>query len=157
MINELEKQFFDTFGIEPCIRDWWQFNYAQVERGLKIFPERQKLANEGYIKIIQKMLNPRPENDCVYWEEYHYPQITDRILLELMELLMKQQATEFYYNDEYLFSSKLLGSNRPTCNRVKDLRELILRTANCLGGFTPLKDEMLKQVQSLFEGVGNAR
>ena len=81
-----------------------------------------------------------------------YPQITDRILLELMELLMKQQATEFYYHDdEYLFSSKLLGSNRPTCNRVKNLRELVLRTATCLGGFAPLKDKMLKQVRTLFE------
>lgn len=82
----------------------------------------------------------------------YYPEITDRILLELMELLMKQQATEFYYHDdEYLFSSKLLGSNRPTCNRVKNLRELVLITATCLGGFAPLKDKMLKQVRTLFE------
>ena len=65
---------------------------------------------------------------------------------------MKQQATEFYYHDdEYLFSSKLLGSNRPTCNRVKNLRELVLRIATCLGGFAPLKDKMLKQVRTLFE------
>lgn len=109
MTNELEKQFFDTFGIEG--------------KELKY-----------------------PDNFT------YYPEITDRILLELMELLMKQQATEFYYhNDEYLFSSKLLGSNRPTCNRVKNLRELVLRTANCLGGFAPLKDKMLKQVRTLFE------
>ena len=83
--------------------------------------------------------------------QLEYPEITDSILLELMELLMKQQATEFYYNDEYLFSSKLLGSSRPTCNKVKNLRELVLRTANCLGGFAPLKDEMLKQVQTIFK------
>lgn len=152
MTNELEKTFFDTFGIEPHIRHWQQYNFAQVKNGLKLFPERQKLADEGYIKITCKKLNPTEFNDCVYWEEYHYPQITDHILLELMELLMKQQATEFYYhNDEYLFSSKLLGSNRPTCNRVKNLRELVLRTANCLGSFAPLKDKMLKQVRTLFE------
>ena len=87
--------------------------------------------------------------------DYHideYPQITDHILLELMELLMKQQATEFYYDDEYLFSSKLLGSNRPNCNKANNLRELILRTATCLAGFTPLKEKMLKQVQELFKG-----
>lgn len=90
--------------------------------------------------------------DCKTCGCYRYPRITDRILLELMELLMKQQATEFYYHDdEYLFSSKLLGSNRPTCNRVNNLRELVLRTATCLGGFAPLKEEMLDQVQALFK------
>ena len=54
MTNEVEKQFFDTFGIEPHIRHWQQYNYAQVENGLKLFPERQKLADEGYIKITCK-------------------------------------------------------------------------------------------------------
>ena len=114
MTTKIEKQFFDTFGIE---------------------------AKTNQVYGVQL--------------DYHideYPQITDHILLELMELLMKQQATEFYYyDDEYLFSSKLLGSNRPTCNMVKNLRELVLRTATCLGGFAPLKDKMLKQVRTLFE------
>ena len=129
MSNELEKQFFDTFGIKP----------------------KQKCAKpllkttSGFCKAYKNCVG------CDY-NDLKYPQITDRILLELMELLMKQQATEFYYhNDEYLFSSKLLGSNRPTCNKVKNLRELVLRTANCLGGFAPLKDKMLKQVRTLFE------
>lgn len=103
MTTDLEKQFFDTFGVEPK-------------------------TNQVYGMQL----------------DYHiedYPQITDRILFKLMELLMKQQATEFYYHDdEYLFSSKLLGSNRPTCNKANNLRELILRTAICLGGFTPIKD-----------------
>ena len=120
MTNELEKQFFDTFGIELSIISC----YHSCKKKLNC-----KECNEA--KVI-------------------YPQITDRILLELMELLMKQQATEFYYN-EYLFSSKLLGSNRPTCNRVKNLRELVLRTATCLCGFAPLKDKMLNQVRTLFE------
>ena len=125
MTNELEKTFFDTFGIEPKCQNTF--------------------INPSKCPFIES----KECCDCVSFE---YPQITDRILLELMELLMKQQATEFYYhNDEYLFSSKLLGSNRPTCNRVNNLRELILRTATCLGGFTPLKDEMLPQVQALFE------
>ena len=87
MTTELEKQFFDTFGIEPYIRHWQQYNFAQVENGLKLFPERQKLADEGYIKITCKKLNPTEFNDCVYWEEYHYPQITDRHYLELIVLL----------------------------------------------------------------------
>lgn len=125
MTNELEKTFFDTFGIEPIKKQ-----------------ESKLVAIGENIRGLKRVEKPF----------YEYPQITDRILLELMELLMKQQATEFYYhNNEYLFSSKLLGSNRPTCNRVKNLRELVLRTANCLGGFAPLKDKMLKQVRILFE------
>lgn len=122
MTDELTKTFFDTFGLECASCTDNFFNPCKFEC-----------------------------DECPHCE-VKYPQITDRILLELMELLMKQQATEFYYhNDEYLFSSKLLGSNRPTCNRVNNLRELILRTATCLGGFTPLKDEMLPQVRTLFE------
>ena len=84
MTNELEKQFFDTFGIECNISFHQQFNGAQVPRGLEFYKKREELAKTGIIKIWHKMLNPRPENDCVYWGEYHYPQITDRILLELI-------------------------------------------------------------------------
>ena len=143
MTTEIEKQFFNTFGIEPkyayLVTDMFytsnSHNYEATKNDLiKYFSDK----NCGRYKVTE-----------VYKT---YPQITDRILLELMELLMKQQATEFYYNDEYLFSSKLLGSNRPTCNKVKNLRELVLITANCLGGFTPLKNKMLKQVRALFEG-----
>ena len=51
MTNELEKQFFDTFGIEPKT----------------IIEPRYSLNTEYYEKKIEK-----------------YPQITDRILLELI-------------------------------------------------------------------------
>lgn len=119
MSSELEKQFFQCFGIEAKEKVNQTFNGADFK-----------------VETTKE-----------------YPQITDRILLGLMELLMKQQATEFYYHDDvYLFSSKLLSSCRPTCNKANNLRELILRTATCLGGFTPLKNEMLPQVQALFEG-----
>ncbi len=99
MTNEVEKQFFDTFGIEPHIRHWQQYNYAQVENGLKLFPERQKLADEGYIKITCKKLNPTEFNDCVYWEEYHYPQITDHILLELICIAHTSPVITFVARD----------------------------------------------------------
>ena len=84
MTTELEKEFFDTFGIEPQIRHWQQYNFAQVGNGLKLFPERQKLADEGYIKITCKKLNLTEFDDWVYWEEYHYPQISDKKYLELI-------------------------------------------------------------------------
>ena len=99
MTNEVEKQFFDTFGIEPHIRHWQQYNYAQVENGLKLFPERQKLADEGYIKITCKKLNPTEFNDCVYWEEYHYPQITDSILMELICIAHTSPVITFVARD----------------------------------------------------------
>ena len=51
MTNELEKQFFDTFGIEPK----------------KIIEPRYSLNTEYYEEKVEK-----------------YPQITDRILLELI-------------------------------------------------------------------------
>ena len=136
MTTEIEKQFFNTFGIEP---KYYCGNHYVFEAMLE---DECTDSNREKCKTCKDVRKS-------------YPEITDPILLELMELLMKQQATEFYYNDEYLFSSKLLGSNRPTCNRVKDLRELVLITANCLGGFAPLKDKMLKQVRALFEEVKN--
>ena len=66
MINELEKQFFDTFGIEP----------KSVKRTLK-------LAMQGYDE------NDLPEDLKQFirsqTQVYNdYPQITDRILLELI-------------------------------------------------------------------------
>lgn len=84
MTSDLEKKFFDAYGIECNISFHQQFNCAQIPRGLEIYKKREELAKTGRIKIWHKMLNPRPENDCIYWGEYHYPAITDRILLELI-------------------------------------------------------------------------
>ena len=58
MTNELEKQFFDTFGIEPK----QHIHHCQ----------------QGCCK---------PDKECGYCEHHtisEYPQITDRILLELI-------------------------------------------------------------------------
>ena len=60
MTNELEKQFFDTFGIEPKYKDY------RTKNG-KIYD------------------NKNPENRNI---RLCYPQITDRILLELIKLLI---------------------------------------------------------------------
>jgi hypothetical protein len=54
MTNELEKRFFDTFGVEPKTYATWDSKETQI----KNFDS---------------------------WDEY--PQITDRILLELMFLI----------------------------------------------------------------------
>lgn len=99
MTNEMEKKFFDAFGIECDQLIHQQFNYAQVPRGLEFFKTREELANAGMIKISYKRLNPTPENDCIYWGEYHYPTITNYILLELICLLVGHywKTKEHYY------------------------------------------------------------
>lgn len=89
MTKLYEKMFFDKFNIECDISYHQQYNGAQVERGLQFFKERQVLAEKGFIKIWHKMLNPRPENDCVYWGEYHYPKISNEDYLELICLLVE--------------------------------------------------------------------
>lgn len=90
MTNETEKKFFDAFGIERNILQYQQFNCAQVPRGLEFFKTREKLANAGMIKISYKKLTPTPENDCIYWSEFHYPTISDHILLELIEIIINR-------------------------------------------------------------------
>ena len=57
MTNELEKQFFDTFGIEPKLKT---FAIKRDEQG-----------------------------ELTYPPTYEYPQITDRILLELICIVYK--------------------------------------------------------------------
>ena len=105
MTNELEKQFFDTFGIEP------------IE-----IPSRE-YDSDGEI--------------CSYYVEY--PQITDRILLELIRIIglitikYTNEQCEICYGDGAI---SYLG---------KDLKEAILN-------FFISKVSIFKhQVQALFE------
>ena len=120
MTNELEKQFFDTFGIEPI-------NY------IKDFPTREKAAAFGRkITGIPKHSKGKFEigsytNNIdifqVHWKEY--PQITDRILLELICIL-----------DAYCYSS---GKN------IQYLKESVLEW--CI----KYKEDIKHQVRTLFE------
>ena len=93
MTTELEKQFFDTFGIEPME-----------------IPSREYDSN-GEI--------------CSYYVEY--PQITDRILLELIRLLSNKQT------------------NVLLANNVDELKEYVLDS--CI----KYSEDIEKQVQALFE------
>ena len=81
MTNELEKHFFSIFGIEPIYKD-----ACTVEDK---YWNNEELANE-YGTFDQYMNckcgnqeNCTTECSCAYQKEV-YPQITDRILLELM-------------------------------------------------------------------------
>jgi hypothetical protein len=67
MTTELEKQFFDTFGIESKLNDCnWQCQKPS--------------------KLIYMCAN---NNDCEHCKEY--PQITDKILLKLICYMTVQQ------------------------------------------------------------------
>ena len=95
MTNELEKQFFDTFGIEPKLKT---FAIKQDEQG-----------------------------ELTYPPIYEYPQISDRILLELI-IILGTICTVFDKN-------------------VDDLKENVLKNLIELSG----RYHIYNQVRTLFE------
>ena len=81
MTNELEKQFFDTFGIEPRYEDactvedkYWNNEELAKEYGTFDQYMNCKCGDQE---------NCTTECSCAYQKEV-YPEITDRILLELI-------------------------------------------------------------------------
>ena len=96
MINELEKQFFDKFGIEPkkqCY--YWDCPYST-----------------GNI-VNDTPMNERDCNSCKNPDKEIYPQITDHILLELLCLL-----ADLYDSNSHGYP--LLSKN------IKELKEDVL-------------------------------
>ena len=92
MTNELEKQFFKYFGIEPRYED-----ACTVEDK---YWDNEELANE-YGTFDQYMNckcgdqeNCTTECSCAYQKEV-YPEITDHILLEL--IFLQPLSIEFKY------------------------------------------------------------
>ena len=117
MTNELEKQFFDTFGIEP-----------------------------KYKTCVFKYCKNKKEYDCENCSdrEWHYPTITDRILLELICIRCK----------ELISIIKVKGNN------LEELKNYILKL--CIKDYTfyskisdktynELADNFKHQVCTLFE------
>ena len=66
MTNELEKQFFDTFGIEPKYESHSCDGWGRTVE-VKYFTDKKEADKFGMVL-----------------SELEYPQITDRILLELI-------------------------------------------------------------------------
>ncbi|MBR6551977.1 MAG: hypothetical protein IKT89_03955 [Clostridia bacterium] len=95
MTNKLEKQFFDTFGIEPKLKT---FAIKQDEQG-----------------------------ELTYPPIYEYPQITDRILLELICIVSERRIL-------------------PSCN-VNGLKEYVLKELCTM----IMSEEAKHQVRTLFE------
>lgn len=110
MTNELEKQFFDTFGIKP-----------------------------KYKTYIFKYCPYKKEYDCENCDnrEWRYPQITDRILLEL--ICLTGNTGYFLINNE--------GSPID----VKGLKNSVLHT---LIIYSKFHKDLKHKVQELFmEGI----
>lgn len=112
MTSKLEKQFFDTFGIEP--RD----NFKGCKSGITFYTYGCNMPScKGCSKEIR---------------EKEYPQITDRILLELICILSKSKA---FYSNFY----KIQDVN------IEQLKEQVL--TNCISKSIYFKH----QVRKLFE------
>lgn len=108
MTNELEKTFFDTFGVEP-----------------------------EYKTCIFKYCKNKKEYDCENCGDriWHYPQITDRILLELICL-----------NNIYLWET-----HTSTVNELKNvLLNKYIEHVNLMADENE-KQEYINQVRALFE------
>lgn len=108
MTNEIEKQFFSTFGIEPTLKTF----------------------------AIQK----DEQGELTYPPIYEYPQINDRILLELICILNKSRLVpavnlrDFNYED---LKNTILRKN------VTILKNEFLNNE--------IKNEFKQQVRKLFE------
>ena len=130
MNNELEKQFFKCFGIEP--------RYEDACTAEDKYWDNEELANE-YGTFDQYMNckcgdqeNCTTECSCAYQKEV-YPQITDRILLELICIFSESQIS-------ISFDTLMLGASD-----VEKLKGYILLA--CMGFAKDIK----YQVRTLFE------
>lgn len=105
-ITEIEKQFFDTFGIEPITKN---ISCSECEFNLE-------------------------ECGCFYGNRQIYPQITDRILLELICL-----------HNIYVW-----GVHSNTVNELKNiLLEKYIEHVNLMADENE-KQEYIHQVQEVF-------
>ena len=107
MTTDIERQFFDTFEIEPH----------------NVYPPQDELFGT--------------REEMIEFFEEEYPQITDRILLELICILSKYQKDR----------GSLLEINEISLDEIKEeiLEMLIYRVDGCK-----------YQVQALFKGVNYA-
>ena len=121
MTNELEKQFFQYFGIEPRYED-----ACTVEDK---YWDNEELANE-YGTFDQYMNckcgdqeNCTTECSCAYQKEV-YPEITDSILLELLVIMTRYTDIIDGFDSvqelkEFVLKELMYSLTQPECNIVK--------------------------------------
>lgn len=124
MTNELEKQFFNTFGIDPkkqCY--YWDCPYST-----------------GNI-VKDTPMNERDCNSCKNPDKEIYPQITDSILLKLICILSEWK--------QYCISYNVIDAVN-----INTLKEDILRDCICMSHwyeFNRCGKDIKHQVCALFE------
>ncbi len=136
MTTDLEKQFFDTFGIEP--KKTQHSCYGFWENGIEDCP-------------VKKC------DICKYKHETleYYPQITDRILLELFDILRATYNIDFWSTDKS-FVMDLRDKQASYTNIIYrtggDFKSSILSSLNLIVKDKLIGNDKIKQqVQALFK------
>lgn len=133
MTNKLEKHFFDTFGIEA--------RKVKICRNINYCPKKYKLCND----------------DCKHWQviRIDYPEITDRILLELFDILRKYYNLNFWTIDNSFvmdMRDKSASYTNVLYRTGGDLKESILSSLNLVVKQNFIDNDTIKhQVRTLFE------
>ena len=85
MTNELEKQFFDTFGIEKLLSQRYHTSiYGSIENCIEKAKEWSK---ETGIRIKNLEI---ASDESIYFDKVYYPQITDTHYLKLISIMSKE-------------------------------------------------------------------
>jgi hypothetical protein len=118
MTNELEKTFFDTFGIEP------KWKSEQCDGWLRT-------TAVAYFTNLEEA----KKFGIVFQEEPEYPQITDRILLELICIATASEITIEFRN----------------IKNIEHLKSVVLAYCKERYSYHLHKDNFKHQVRTLFE------
>ena len=125
MTDELTKTFFDTFGIEAKYESHSCDGWGRTVE-VKYFTDKKEADKFGMVL-----------------SELEYPQITDRILLELICII--NQSDAYLHGEEYYFEAV----------NYKDLKEEVIAKCKRLAdknAFSEVTGEHIKhQVQTLFK------
>lgn len=107
MTNEIEKTFFDTFGIKPkkqCY--YWDCPYSTGD------------------VVKDTPMNERDCNSCKNPNKEIYPQITNRILLELLVIMTRYTDIIEGFDSvqelkEFVLKDLMYSLTQPECDIVK--------------------------------------
>ena len=100
MTNELEKQFFDTFGIEPSLKYYCPSCNTELEKWLDSEGIYYRCGNHPECDYFLDVQSEDFEEclNCLNFK-ITYPQITDRIYLMLLATLTCISNIEFPFAD----------------------------------------------------------
>lgn len=140
MTNELEKQFFDTFGIKPKYESHSCDGWGRTVE-VKYFTDKKEAEKFGIVV-----------------SELEYPEITDRILLELFDILRKYYNLNFWTTIDDYFVMDMRDKQASYTNIIYrtggDFKNSILTSLNLIVKDRFIGNDKIKQqVRTLFEEV----